>query len=102
MCKRPYSARDSPLLYKWISSIKGNLKERLGEVIHLEALLHSDQRYSLYTPEFQKCVREMEIKQSMSRRGNCLDNAPIESFFGHMKGELDYKDCQTFESLSST
>ncbi|MBJ7966995.1 IS3 family transposase [Bacillus cereus] len=43
--------------------------------------------------------REMGIRQSMSRRGNCLDNAPMESFFGHMKDELDYKDCQTFESL---
>ncbi len=34
----------------------------------------------------------MGIRQSMSRRGNCLDNAPMESFFGHMKDELDYKD----------
>ncbi|MEB9683002.1 DDE-type integrase/transposase/recombinase [Bacillus anthracis] len=75
-----------------------NLKERLGEVIHPEALLHSDQGVHTH-PEFQKRVREMEIRQSMSRRGNCLDNAPMESFFGHMKDELDYKDCQTFESL---
>ncbi|MFV0946509.1 IS3 family transposase, partial [Bacillus pacificus] len=76
-----------------------NLKERLGEVIHPEALLHSDQGIHYTHPEFQKRVREMGIKQSMSRRGNCLDNAPMESFFGHMKDELDYKDCQTFESL---
>ncbi|MGR5969269.1 IS3 family transposase [Bacillus paranthracis] len=41
----------------------------------------------------------MKIKESMSRSGNCLDNAPMESFFCHMKDELDYKDCQTFESL---
>ncbi|QDZ77782.1 hypothetical protein D0437_30395 [Bacillus cereus] len=32
-------------------------------------------------PEFQKRVREMKIKESMSRSGNCLDNAPMESFF---------------------
>ncbi|WP_370458100.1 IS3 family transposase [Bacillus sp. BPN334] len=44
----------------------------------------------------------MGIRQSMSRRSNCLDNAPMESFFGHMKDELDYKDCQTFESLELT
>jgi len=31
------------------------------------------------------------IQQSMSRRGNCLDNAPIESFFGHLKDEIDFK-----------
>ncbi|MDM5265697.1 MULTISPECIES: IS3 family transposase, partial [Bacillus cereus group] len=76
-----------------------NLKERLGESIHSEALLHSDQGIHYTHPEFQKRVREMGIRQSMSRRGNCLDNAPMESFFGHMKDELDYKDCQTFESL---
>ncbi|PGK31763.1 hypothetical protein CN907_26990 [Bacillus anthracis] len=35
----------------------------------------------------------------MSCRGNCLDNAPMESFFGRMKDELDYKCCQTFQSL---
>ncbi len=76
-----------------------NLKERLVEVIHPEALLHSDQGIHYTHPEFQKRVSEMRIKQSMSRRGNCLDNAPMESFFCHMKDKLDYKDCQTFEPL---
>ncbi len=35
----------------------------------------------------------------MSRRGNCLDNAPMESFFGHMKDEIDYKECDTFKDM---
>ncbi len=35
----------------------------------------------------------------MSRRGNCIDNSPIESFFGHMKDDIDYKDCRTFSEL---
>ena len=35
----------------------------------------------------------------MSRRGNCWDNAPQESFFGHMKDEINIKDCGTFEKL---
>ena len=35
----------------------------------------------------------------MSRRGNCWDNAPQESFFGHMKDEINLKDCGTFEKL---
>ena len=40
--------------------------------------------------------------QSMSGKGSCIDNAPIESFFGHMKDELDYnKSCRTFEELRS-
>ena len=37
--------------------------------------------------------------QSMSSKGNCIDNAPIESFFGHMKDELDYKSCVSIEEL---
>ena len=36
----------------------------------------------------------------MSRRGNCWDNAPQESFFGHMKDEIDYKSCRTIEELN--
>ena len=35
----------------------------------------------------------------MSRRGNCWDNAPQESFFGHMKDEIDYKSCTTLSQL---
>ena len=35
----------------------------------------------------------------MPRKGNCWDNAPQESFFGHMKDEIDYKSCNTFEEL---
>jgi len=37
----------------------------------------------------------------MSGKGNCIDNAPIESFFGHMKDELDYKSCQSIAELHS-
>ncbi len=34
-----------------------------------------------------------------SRRGNCWDNAPQESFFGHMKDEIDFQSCNTLEEL---
>ncbi len=62
-------------------------KVRLGGTIHPEALLHSDQGVHYTHPEYQKRVKEMGLRQSMSRRGTCLDNAPMESFFGHMKDE---------------
>ena len=39
------------------------------------------------------------MAQSMSRKGNCIDNSPVESFFGHMKDDVDYKDCKTFDEL---
>ena len=35
----------------------------------------------------------------MSRSGNCLDNAPIESFFGHLKDEIEYKECKTLDEI---
>ena len=37
----------------------------------------------------------------MSRKGNCIDNASMESFFGHFKDEVDYKSCKTFEELKN-
>ena len=61
-----------------------------------------------YTPEFKKLVvetmlnekrmlREKSIRQSMSRKGNCLDNAVIENFFGLLKSKLLY--LQKFQSM---
>lgn len=39
------------------------------------------------------------MNQSMSRRGNCWDNSPQESFFGHFKDECDYRACETLDEL---
>ncbi len=56
------------------------------------AILHSD-RGGLYTSfQYIQKLKELNLTRSMSRSGNCLDNAPIESFFGHMKDEVEYKD----------
>ncbi|HDR7212949.1 TPA: DDE-type integrase/transposase/recombinase [Bacillus cytotoxicus] len=71
---------------------------RLGGTIYSEAMLYSDQGFHYTHSEYQKRVREMGLRQSMSRRGNCLDNTPMESFFGHMKDECNDKCCQTFQS----
>ena len=43
----------------------------------------------------------MNMIQSMSRKGNCIDNAPMESFFGHFKDDVDYKNCKTYEELKT-
>ncbi|TYR94871.1 IS3 family transposase, partial [Rossellomorea vietnamensis] len=43
--------------------------------------------------------KKLGIRQSMSRRGNCWDNAPIESFFGHLKDETYIKSCLTLEDV---
>lgn len=63
------------------------------------ALMNSDQGTHYTSHAFQRCLKELGIEQSMSRRGNCWDNAPIESFFGHMKDEINLVHCKTFEEL---
>lgn len=50
-----------------------------------ETVLHSDQGCHYTSYKFIEILHNKEIRQSMSRRGNCWDNAPQESFFGHMK-----------------
>ena len=64
-----------------------------------DALIHSDQGVHYTHPEFQKAVKKLGLRQSMSRRGNCWDNAPQESFFGHFKDEASIKACTTLEEL---
>ena len=56
--------------------------------IHTDALIHSDQGVHYTSVRFIDLLKSLEIRQSMSRRGNCWDNAPQESFFGHMKDEI--------------
>lgn len=53
-------------------------------------MLHSDQGWQYQMPRWQRWLKDNDIIQSMSRRGNCLDNAAIESFFGTLKSECYY------------
>lgn len=63
------------------------------------AIMHSD-RGGLYTSfQYIKKLKELNLIRSMSRSGNCLDNAPIESFFGHLKDEIEYKKCKTLDEI---
>ncbi len=65
-------------------------------------LIHSDQGFHYTNPQYISMLKELNMVQSMSRKGNCIDNAPTESFFGHFKDDVDYKDCKTFEELKET
>lgn len=64
-----------------------------------DAFIHSDQGVHYTSPVFQTLVKSYKLKQSMSRRGNCWDNAPQESFFGHFKDESHIKQCQSLYEL---
>ena len=63
------------------------------------ALMHSDQgiHYKAYT--FKELLNNSQLRQSMSRKANCWDNAPQESFHGHMKDEIDLSNCNTIEDV---
>ncbi|MHC1685868.1 MAG: IS3 family transposase [Clostridiaceae bacterium] len=64
-----------------------------------DAFIHSDQGFHYTSTVFQNLLKQYSLGQSMSRRGNCWDNAPQESFFGLLKDEINYKKCTTFEKL---
>ena len=63
------------------------------------SVIHSDQGFHFTNPTYIDKVKMLKMFQSMSRKANCIDNAPVESFFGHFKDEVDYKSCTTFEQL---
>ena len=67
--------------------------------LHPDCVIHSDQGFHYTNPKFQKLLKRKKLTQSMSRRGNCWDNAPMESFFGHMKDEVDLKPLKTLEEV---
>ena len=62
-------------------------------------LLHSDQGVHYTCSTYVKKLKEMKMIQSMSRKGKCIDNAPTESFFGHMKDDIDFRGCKTYDEM---
>lgn len=75
--------------------------EKYGAELDDETIVHSDQGSHYTSKAFIEKLREANFVQSMSRKGNCWDNAPQESFFGHMKDEIGelVANCKTFEEV---
>lgn len=67
-----------------------------------ETILHSDQGCHYTSISFRQLLKDKKLRQSMSRRGNCWDNAPQESFFGHMKDEIHLERCYSISDLKLT
>jgi putative transposase len=80
-----------PLVSKMLKKAFEHLKD--GDA----PILHSDQGWHYQMKQYQYALKEQGIIPSMSRKGNCLDNAVIENFFGLLKSELFY--LQEFESM---
>ncbi len=79
-------------------------REMLNGLIHklpanVQPILHSDQGWQYQIKEYQRMLKENNIQQSMSRKGNCLDNSIMENFFGRLKTEMFYGE--KFESVNS-
>ena len=73
--------------------------DRLSQKQKNGLMVHSDQGYHFTHISFRSLLNENGVTQSMSRKGNCLDNAPIESFFGLIKDHLDLKSCKSVEDV---
>ncbi|MCA8038070.1 MULTISPECIES: IS3 family transposase [Burkholderia] len=68
--------------------VSSMLKKALAKLKRTDRpLLHSDQGWQYRMPAFRRQLKRRKLTQSMSRKGNCLDNAAMESFFGTLKSE---------------
>ena len=80
--------------------IKNMLDKAFRKYKNLKGLIfHSDQGWQYQMPQYHRALKDHEIIQSMSRKGNCLDNSPMENFFGKMKNEMFYGHEYEFETL---
>lgn len=78
-----------------------NLIRDHGISLHKETLIHSDQGSHYTSATFIQIIEDCNLRRSMSRRGNCWDNSPQESFFGHMKDHIldKVKECTEFQQI---
>ena len=79
------------------------LVDKHGSTLDDTTIIHSDQGCHYTSNAFIQKLRDNDFVQSMSRKGNCWDNAPQESFFGHMKDEIKYEIAlmKTFDEVKA-
>ena len=97
LCSRDivsYTISDRPVL-PMVTSMLDQAFAQIPDNTNL--ILHSDQGWQYQHKKYQRMLKAKGVRQSMSRRGNCLDNAVIENFFGLLKTELLY--LQKFDSM---
>jgi len=97
LCSRDivsYTISEKPTL-SMVTGVLDKAFERIPDGTNL--ILHSDQGWQYQQKQYRRMLKAKGIRQSMSRKGNCLDNAVMENFFGLLKSELLY--LQTFDSF---
>lgn len=95
-----YQLSDSLEVDFVLKTLKQLMRDHLYD-FKAEVWVHSDQGCHYTSVPFRELLKNYNLRQSMSRRGNCWDNAPQESFFGHMKDELRpyIKTWKTFQDV---
>ena len=94
-----YTIKDKPT-YALVKEMLDNALSKLSqEKMDDKPIIHSDRGWYYQMSHYQQTLREQGLTQSMSRKGNCLDNAVIESFFGTLKQEIFYEDTK-FTSIN--
>lgn len=89
-----YSISNSPVL----NQVMDMLDKAFAKIPdNTQLIFHSDQGWQYQHKAYQQWLKDKGIRQSMSRKGNCLDNAVMENFFGLLKSELLY--LREFSSL---
>ena len=83
--------------YRQITEMFKYLEKKHGRNLE-SAILHSDQGWQYRQPKYRQKLTELNMIQSMSRKGNCLDNSPIENFFGRMKEEMFFGKEHLYET----
>jgi len=83
----------------FVLQMVNQMVEKHGVSLKTDTMIHSDQGCHYTSCSFIQLVKDKGLRQSMSRRGNCWDNAPQESFFGHMKDEIDISQCTKFDEV---
>lgn len=91
-----YNISRSPNIKQQINMLDDATKKHGDKIKY--AIIHSDQGTVYQCIAYQKYLKDLNVIQSMSRRGNCLDNSPTENLFGRVKTELFYDLEYEFEN----
>lgn len=87
-------------LHPTLDQVTRMLKKAFRRFPNIHGLiLHSDQGWQYKHASYRQLLKEKEIEQSMSRKGNCYDNSIMETFFGRLKNEMFYGNEKTFASF---
>lgn len=84
--------------FRQITRMFSELKDKHGQKLK-DTIIQSDQGWQYQMSKYRDKLKELKMIQSMSRRGNCLDNSPTENFFGRMKEEMFYGKENLYQTI---